>query len=57
MATTDAGDLLYAIESSRNYDPSAQLERITAPLRRRPAKRITRGSAQRSRDLRAPVVP
>ena len=31
-ATTDADDLLYAIESSRNYDPSPQLERITAPL-------------------------
>jgi len=32
LATTDADDLLYAIESSRNYDPSPQLERITAPL-------------------------
>ena len=32
LATTDAGDLLYAIESSSDYDPSAQLERITAPL-------------------------
>ena len=32
LATTDADDLLYAIESSRDYDPSAQLERITAPL-------------------------
>jgi homoserine O-acetyltransferase len=32
MATTDADDLLYALESSRNYDPSPQLERITAPL-------------------------
>ena len=31
-ATTDADDLLYAIESSRDYDPSSQLERITAPL-------------------------
>ncbi len=31
-AATDPDDLLYAIESSRNYDPSAQLERITAPL-------------------------
>ncbi|MEA2239302.1 MAG: homoserine O-acetyltransferase/O-succinyltransferase [Thermoanaerobaculia bacterium] len=31
-ASTDAGDLLYAIESSRDYDPSTQLERITAPL-------------------------
>ena len=32
VAVTDADDLLYAIESSRNYDPSAQLEHITAPL-------------------------
>jgi homoserine O-acetyltransferase/O-succinyltransferase len=32
IATTDADDLLYAIESSSDYDPSAQLERITAPL-------------------------
>jgi homoserine O-acetyltransferase len=32
VPATDADDLLYAIESSRNYDPSAQLERITAPL-------------------------
>jgi homoserine O-acetyltransferase/O-succinyltransferase len=30
--TTDANDLLYQIESSRNYDPSPQLERIAAPL-------------------------
>jgi len=32
VPTTDGDDLLYAIESSRNYDPSPQLERITAPL-------------------------
>jgi homoserine O-acetyltransferase/O-succinyltransferase len=32
VATNDADDLLYAIESSRNYDPSPQLDRITAPL-------------------------
>ena len=32
IATTDADDLLYAIESSSDYDPSPQLERITAPL-------------------------
>ncbi|HEX3577054.1 MAG TPA: alpha/beta fold hydrolase [Thermoanaerobaculia bacterium] len=32
IATTDGDDLLYAIESSSDYDPSAQLERITAPL-------------------------
>jgi homoserine O-acetyltransferase len=31
-ATNDADDLLYAIESSRDYDPAPQLERITAPL-------------------------
>jgi homoserine O-acetyltransferase len=32
VATTDRTDLLYAVESSRNYDPSPQLERIRAPL-------------------------
>lgn len=31
-ATTNADDLLYALASSRDYDPSPQLERITAPL-------------------------
>ncbi len=29
-ATTDANDLLYQIEASRNYDPSSKLEAITA---------------------------
>ncbi len=29
---TDANDLLYQVEASRDYDPSAGLERITAPL-------------------------
>ena len=28
----DANDLLYALNASRNYDPSADLEKITAPL-------------------------
>jgi homoserine O-acetyltransferase len=28
----DANDLLYQVNSSRNYDPSAQLEKITAPV-------------------------
>jgi len=32
LATTDGDDLLYAIESSSDYDPSSQLEKITAPL-------------------------
>jgi homoserine O-acetyltransferase/O-succinyltransferase len=32
VASTDADDLLYAMESSRDYDPSSRLERITAPL-------------------------
>ena len=32
LATTNAEDLLYAVEASRDYDPSTQLERITAPL-------------------------
>jgi homoserine O-acetyltransferase len=31
-ATTNIDDLLYAIESSRTYDPSPDLEKITAPL-------------------------
>jgi len=30
--TLDANDLLYAVNASRDYDPSAQLERITAPV-------------------------
>jgi len=28
----DANDLLYQVNASRNYDPSAQLEKITAPV-------------------------
>jgi homoserine O-acetyltransferase len=32
MATTDADDLLYAVEASRSYDPSPDLEKIKAPL-------------------------
>jgi homoserine O-acetyltransferase len=31
-ATLDANDLLYAVNASRNYDPSAKLERIKAPM-------------------------
>jgi homoserine O-acetyltransferase len=31
-AEHDATDLLYAIEASRDYDPSPQLEKITAPV-------------------------
>jgi homoserine O-acetyltransferase len=31
-ATTKANDLLYALEASRNYDPSPGLEKIKAPL-------------------------
>ena len=30
--TLDANDLLYQVNASRNYDPSPQLEAITAPL-------------------------
>ena len=30
--TTDANDLLYALEASRDYDPNPGLERIQAPL-------------------------
>jgi homoserine O-acetyltransferase len=32
VASTDVDDLLYAMESSRDYDPSPDLEKITAPL-------------------------
>jgi homoserine O-acetyltransferase len=31
-ATLDANDFLYALSSSRNYDPSRQLEKITAQV-------------------------
>jgi len=30
--TLDANDLLYAVSSSGNYDPSPQLDKITAPV-------------------------
>ena len=32
IKTNDANDILYALESSADYDPSPGLERITAPL-------------------------
>lgn len=32
LANANAHDMLYAFEASRDYDPSAQLGRITAPL-------------------------
>ena len=32
IAGHDANDLLYAVNASRNYDPSPQLEKITAPV-------------------------
>ena len=32
MAATDANDLVYQIEASRNYDPSPRLESIVAPV-------------------------
>jgi homoserine O-acetyltransferase len=32
LAKTDANDLLWALDASRDYDPSPQLERIRAPL-------------------------
>jgi len=31
-STLDANDMLYQVNSSRNYDPSPQLEKITAPI-------------------------
>jgi len=32
IAEHDANDLLYAVNASRNYDPSGQLEKITVPV-------------------------
>jgi homoserine O-acetyltransferase len=32
FAALDANDFLYQVNSSRNYDPSPQLEKITAPM-------------------------
>ncbi len=32
LATTDANDMLYQFEASRDYDPAPALERIAAPL-------------------------
>jgi homoserine O-acetyltransferase len=32
IANHDANDLLYALNASRNYDPSAGLEKISAPV-------------------------
>jgi homoserine O-acetyltransferase len=32
LAGLDANDLLYAVNASRNYDPSPQLEKIIAPV-------------------------
>ena len=32
MASTDANDMIYYLNASRNYDPSAKLERISAPV-------------------------
>jgi homoserine O-acetyltransferase len=32
LATHDANDVLYAVDSSRDYDPSADLEKITAQV-------------------------
>jgi pimeloyl-ACP methyl ester carboxylesterase/ketosteroid isomerase-like protein len=32
LAATDANDMVYAFDASRDYDPSGQLERIQAPV-------------------------
>jgi homoserine O-acetyltransferase len=32
MANVDANDMIYQFESSRNYNPWPNLERITAPM-------------------------
>ena len=31
-SSLDANDLLYAVNASRNYDPSSQLEKISVPV-------------------------
>ena len=32
MASTDANDMIYQLNASRNYDPSPHLDRITVPV-------------------------
>jgi homoserine O-acetyltransferase/O-succinyltransferase len=32
LAATDANDLIYQVQASRNYNPSARLDRITVPV-------------------------
>ena len=32
MASTDANDMIYQLDASRNYDPSQHLDRITVPV-------------------------
>jgi homoserine O-acetyltransferase len=32
MASTDANDMIYQLDASRNYDPSPRLDRITGPV-------------------------
>jgi len=32
LPTRDANDLIYQLDSARNYDPSKDLEKITAPV-------------------------
>ena len=32
LPKTDANDLLFALDASRDYDPSPRLEKIQAPL-------------------------
>jgi len=32
MANTDANDMIFQLDASRNYDPSAHLDRISAPM-------------------------
>ena len=32
VAQTDANNLIYYVDASRNYDPSAHLDRITVPV-------------------------
>jgi homoserine O-acetyltransferase len=66
LARLDANDLLYAVESSFDYDPSPHLERIRAPLLainsaddliNPPELRILERQITRVKNGRAIVVP
>jgi len=66
LATLDANDLLYQVEASRHYDPSADLGRITAPVLfvnsaddfiNPPELRIAEREVKRVRRVRYVLIP